>query len=946
MKRIRKILSAVLAFVMIAGVLPLFDGGIGGPLSVIEARADQAEDDALAEEWLRGLRGDVSGKAAGLLLDGIIRSMVKYQNIAMSRIRGELMSVDGAQKAFRLSSYDAPSVLTIYANGELPEGADPHYTPVKMSDIVSSFGLDPEMILNKISNYSENNAYGYILDSALNYTGIFKDRADVWNGSAWDYFIFIVTALYQSNRDLFNNILFDKYLSSYNNTVYGFAHDVNYTVRYGTMNYTLRYDMGVALTDVDIQFAPSELYIYSLRPFFISLLKALYPDKTIEDFRVNGWIPARLRWSQENMSAYDVMSALFTPLKVVYDAIMADPADAIGKLLPTLSWYLSDLRTNGFFRREDGFCYFSSSIGGGKIDEASVKSTATGGVNQTIQNIVMNLAMGQLRDKYYDVEIVGYYLVTDPAELALDDVLAAELLNNACSVGTPYYETGKDLLIPVLYNGDKALYETGEIVAVPESEEYSMPLAELIDSEIFAHHDTLYDGIIYYVNADAVSVNENLHSLLDKLSRFGYFAEVDGVREFVGVNAFARTLNAGLHLPEAACAELNVTGKTCEDLVASITCSQSGCDEEIREELRGAYDHAWKWVVDTEPGCGTAGVKHQVCGYCGAVQNENTAIVPIGKHAGCVVSGIIINADSEGNPVSVDYEFRCPACSETVTVTETDTESECDHYSYELSYEPFSEGWHIMSCPGCGETLSVEPCRYEEEFNDENEIVFNCVFCGQEKTVEIKDVCEHELTEVVENAVCGKHTRRCLVCGEEFEENCVAVEIRVNGEITDAELLKEIARGVCGICEGAVAHEGEAIEHIDATCENPGGSVCECEYCGEHYDVLDEQPIGHSFGEWTIVTPATCEQDGVERRVCANYGGHVETRRIEATGHAYGEWTVVTPATCEQDGVEQRVCANDSEHVETRPIDATGHAFGEWTVVTPATCEQDGVERR
>ncbi|MCR5689831.1 MAG: hypothetical protein K6G71_06235 [Clostridiales bacterium] len=941
MKRIKRILSVVLAVVMIAGILPIYDGVFGDSLFVPEARADSAEDDALVDEWVQSLRDNVSDYAVEILLDGIIRAMVKYQKLLVEEYSAEFLGIDGSQFPIYATGINPFAVCTLYADGVLPEGADTDYTPTKMTDIVSLLGLDAETVLDNLSSFTQGAGYGNILDADLDYTGILRDWREVWDGSLWDYFLYIVTALYQSNRGLYDNILFDGALYAENMQVYGLAEDVDITVSYAGLSYTLTYDMGIALTGFDIRFIPIDLYRYSLRPFFIALLKALYPEMTIEDFRINNWIPVRLRRYRDDMNAYDVMSALFTPIRIICDAISENPADALGKVLPTLSYHLNELKTNGFYRRGSGFGHCSGGIsaGGAVIDESATRSTATGSVNNAVQNAVMKLALIKMRDYVSSPQGFDHYLVEDPAELALDDVVAAEILNRPCSAGTPFFDTGKDLILPVLYDGEDALRFKGQLVAVPEGEEYP----QLDDESV----DTAYDGYVYYVEPDAAAVNGYLHTLSEELKNLGGIGIVNGFQELIGAHTFAYKVEDGLHLPEAACAYMTVSGAgdPCEDLTATITCSQDGCGDTVAECLRIGHHDFGEWTVIPPATCLQDHEERRVCRNCGY---DETKTVIAGKHHGFELKTIKVFFDDYGEPFCVTYEYYCPRCAETIAVRSESENVNCEHDT-EWLCESVADGWHIWKCSACGEMVSWGQCSYCFESDDPelNTVTGVCDVCGAEKTVEVRDVCEHELTSVSdEDYLCGRHIRQCMVCGEMWYEACKDTEIITDCEVTNEELLAEINAGICSICGRPVRHlYGEWTVIQPATCDEDGEEQHVCYSC-EHVETRPISATGHAFGEWTVIQPATCDEDGVEQRVCANNGEHVETRPISATGHAYGEWTVVTPATCEQDGVEQRVCANNGEHVETRPVSATGHAYGEWTVVTPATCEQDGVERR
>ena len=80
----------------------------------------------------------------------------------------------------------------------------------------------------------------------------------------------------------------------------------------------------------------------------------------------------------------------------------------------------------------------------------------------------------------------------------------------------------------------------------------------------------------------------------------------------------------------------------------------------------------------------------------------------------------------------------------------------------------------------------------------------------------------------------------------------------------------------------------------DATCAEEGytgDTVCECGYkiaTGETIAAL-----GHSWGEWSVVSNATCTEAGSQEHTCATCG-NTESEAIAALGHSYGEDGVCT----------------------------------------------------
>ena len=158
-----------------------------------------------------------------------------------------------------------------------------------------------------------------------------------------------------------------------------------------------------------------------------------------------------------------------------------------------------------------------------------------------------------------------------------------------------------------------------------------------------------------------------------------------------------------------------------------------------------------------------------------------------------------------------------------------------------------------------------------------------------------------------------------------------------------------------------------------------------CSVCG----TIAEQ-AAHTFGEWTIVTPATETADGLRKHTCS-VCGHEATEVIPAEGHTHvGTLVTGQAATCTADGwkdyykcdcgkfFEDAACAteisdldawkngegklaklehtfgewqhDDANHWKKCSVCGTiaeqaAHTFGEWTIVTPATETADGLRK-
>ena len=129
-----------------------------------------------------------------------------------------------------------------------------------------------------------------------------------------------------------------------------------------------------------------------------------------------------------------------------------------------------------------------------------------------------------------------------------------------------------------------------------------------------------------------------------------------------------------------------------------------------------------------------------------------------------------------------------------------------------------------------------------------------------------------------------------------------------------------------------------------------------CTLCGKYFVKVGEDMVEvdwedisspvlvHKWSDWFVKT-ATCTEEGGEMRYCALCGA-TEHRgeTIDALGHTYGNWTIVTNPTLESIGSATHSCTNDGcTHVETVDIPALSDtAVWQVKTTTPSTCTVAG----
>lgn len=121
---------------------------------------------------------------------------------------------------------------------------------------------------------------------------------------------------------------------------------------------------------------------------------------------------------------------------------------------------------------------------------------------------------------------------------------------------------------------------------------------------------------------------------------------------------------------------------------------------------------------------------------------------------------------------------------------------------------------------------------------------------------------------------------------------------------------------------------------IEATCTQCGMDGEVCTSCELIINAVNTDPLGHSYGEWSLVSGATCQSPGIEQCVCERCGDTL-TRETALADHHY-ESTVVAPG-CEKDGYTRHVCVWCSDSYTDSVVPAAGHQYDSGVITKEAT---------
>ena len=165
-------------------------------------------------------------------------------------------------------------------------------------------------------------------------------------------------------------------------------------------------------------------------------------------------------------------------------------------------------------------------------------------------------------------------------------------------------------------------------------------------------------------------------------------------------------------------------------------------------------------------------------------------------------------------------------------------------------------------------------------------------------------------------ATCQKRAV-CAVCGAEYGD--------LSGHAPAAQWSKDESghwhacqtEGCTEKCDFAAHlpdHPGGATEEFAVLC-TVRGYVIQPQLTHTH--IFDQEKAEEAY----LQKAATCTESAVYYKscVCGEKGEETFTAG-EPLGHIWGEWSVITPATEEAEGVKQRSCQNDPQHIDRQNI--------------------------
>lgn len=205
-----------------------------------------------------------------------------------------------------------------------------------------------------------------------------------------------------------------------------------------------------------------------------------------------------------------------------------------------------------------------------------------------------------------------------------------------------------------------------------------------------------------------------------------------------------------------------------------------------------------------------------------------------------------------------------------------------------------SVGFTTYTCVDCGETYKADytdvlPHNYnkktvEPTCTEHGYAVFTCPDCGKSYIGEYTDVKKHHYTKVVTPPTCtemGYTTYTCDDCGDSYKADYVDKAAHDYTKTVTAPTCTALGYTVyeCKNCDYKyISDYTDKVNHsyiadvTEPTCTASGYTVYTCENCGKIYTADYKDMTGHKPSEWIIDEPATIERAGEKHIECLTCG--------------------------------------------------------------------------
>ena len=314
------------------------------------------------------------------------------------------------------------------------------------------------------------------------------------------------------------------------------------------------------------------------------------------------------------------------------------------------------------------------------------------------------------------------------------------------------------------------------------------------------------------------------------------------------------------------------------------TCTEPQTCDECGAILELPKGHSYK-TKTVKPTCTSMGYTVYSCKDC-----DNT-------YEGDYIDKLPHNYDekiTEPTCTAMGYTtFTCADCGDEYVSEYTDKIAH--NYAKDVT-EPTctSAGYTTYTCVDCGETYNAEytdvlPHNYskktvEPTCTEHGYAVFTCPDCGKSYIGEYTDVKKHHYTKVVTPPTCtemGYTTYTCDDCGDSYKADYVDKAAHDYKKTVTAPTCTALGYTTyeCKNCDDKyISDYTDKINHnyiaavTEPTCTASGYTVYTCVDCGKTYTADYKDMTGHNPSYWIIDTPATIEQAGEKHIECLTCG--------------------------------------------------------------------------
>ena len=303
-----------------------------------------------------------------------------------------------------------------------------------------------------------------------------------------------------------------------------------------------------------------------------------------------------------------------------------------------------------------------------------------------------------------------------------------------------------------------------------------------------------------------------------------------------------------------------VTAPTCNDKgYTTYTCV---CGDTYKDNYVDALGHNYKWIIDREATCGTAGEKHEECTRCYGTRSLNTAIPATGEHS--YTSKVTVEPICE---TKGERTYICSGCGDSYT-----EEIAATGHDYKSTVTPPTceeKGYTTYTC-ACGKSyiddyVNETGHKYAPAVTapathlTEGVMTYTCT-CGDSYTDIIPKIKDHTYTEEITvqptHLAEGEKTFTCP-CGDSYTETIAKTpEHKYTSTVVKAATHLEYGK-MKYTCECGDSYEKDIAKTPDhtykvtgtkaPTCNDKGYTTYTCA-CGKSYNDNYVNARGHDFG--------------------------------------------------------------------------------------------------